>query len=129
MKTFCKLLVLSLFFAISLAGYCSNEVCRRCCQVTNTGCYNAYDQTIKGRFVSDYTFCQDCECSDPKVGCGWMVIILFFIKNDVFGKIHSFYLFFFIYLFGKAYNLGRVECASCDTLRSIERSTHLVRIC
>ena len=26
----------------------------------------------------------------------------------------------------KAYNFGSVECAGCDTLRSIERSTHLV---
>ena len=80
MKSFYKILIFSLFITVAFSGYCSNEVCRRCCQVTNTGCYNAYDQTIKGRFVTDYTFCQDCECSDPKVGCGWMVwIYIYFL--------------------------------------------------
>lgn len=79
MKNLVKLLSFISLISLGLSGYCSNEVCRRCCQVTNTGCYNAYDQTIKGRFVSDYTFCQDCECSDPKLGCGWMVHSSFFL--------------------------------------------------
>lgn len=82
MKKIYEFLILFYFIKMNFAGYCSSEVCRRCCQVTNTGCYNAYDQTIKGRFVSDYTFCQDCECSDPKVGCGWMVLLINLILID-----------------------------------------------
>lgn len=42
------------------------------------------------------TFCRDCDCDDPNFGCGW-----------------------------KANNYGRVECTSCDELKS-EVNTYVV---
>jgi hypothetical protein len=39
--------------------------------------------------MSDLTFCEDCECAEPNGGCGW-----------------------------KADKFGRVECTTCDDLRS-----------
>lgn len=89
------LVILTTIIKISVE-YCSNETCRRCCTVYQTGCYNSFDEQLEGKLVTDYTFCEDCDCSDPKIGCGWM-----------------------------GYNFGRVECASCDTLKSIQKSTSL----
>jgi hypothetical protein len=40
------------------------------------------------------SFCQDCECDDPNFGCGW-----------------------------KADSYGRVECTSCDYLKSLALQT------
>ena len=73
------------------------ETCRRCCQVTPTGCMNAMDYNIRGRFISYMSFCQDCECDDPNSGCGW-----------------------------KANSYGRVECTSCDYLKSLAMHTAVI---
>ncbi len=90
----CTILII---FSGILADYCSYETCRTCCQVTPTGCINAIDfnirvylTLIKGRYVSYKSYCQDCVCDDPTNGCGW-----------------------------KASNFGRVECTSCEGLKSM----------
>jgi hypothetical protein len=36
------------------------------------------------------SFCQDCDCDDPQFGCGW-----------------------------RGNNYGRVECTTCDNLKSM----------
>lgn len=90
MKLFSKFSLFSIFFSFALCNYCSQETCRRCCQVTPNGCFNANNFNIRGRYSSYLTFCSDCECDDPNFGCGW-----------------------------SANNFGQVECTSCDALNSI----------
>jgi len=92
-----------LFFFIILStisiinsNYCSAETCRRCCQVTPYGCMNN-QINLRGKMVSFLTFCGDCDCDDEGQGCGW-----------------------------KADNFGRVECSSCDNLRSMNQNNNIV---
>ncbi len=39
-----KTALLFLLALSSVAAYCSNETCRRCCTVSQTGCYNSFDE-------------------------------------------------------------------------------------
>lgn len=78
------------------SNYCSAETCRRCCSVTPTGCINN-QMNIRGKMVSFLSFCSDCDCDDEGQGCGW-----------------------------KASNFGRIECTSCDNLRSMDPTTNIV---
>jgi hypothetical protein len=54
---------------------------------------------LKGRYISYMTFCQDCDCDDPNSGCGWT-----------------------------ATNYGRVECTSCDKLKSMNNVMVVITI-
>ncbi|KEP60321.1 UNVERIFIED_CONTAM: hypothetical protein HHA_290250 [Hammondia hammondi] len=77
-------------FGVAKALMCTPEVCQRCCAPVATGCAPAFQQTEQGFLVSDYTFCQECDCNDPGNGCGWL-----------------------------AYGTGRMQCSSCDFLRPV----------
>ena len=79
------------------SDYCSNEICRRCCQVTPSGCMNNSEDNYNLRGASNYSFCRDCSCDDDGQGCGW-----------------------------KANNFGRIECTSCDNLRSMNTNNNIV---
>lgn len=97
MKVTIRLAVVIALLASTFCNYCSWETCRRCCQVTPTGCMNSNDYRLRGRFISYLNFCQDCDCDDPGQGCGW-----------------------------KANNFGRVECTSCDNLRTMNGANNVV---
>jgi hypothetical protein len=44
--------IMIIFFAGNInSNYCSYETCRRCCQVTPTGCVNAMDYNIRVSFI------------------------------------------------------------------------------
>lgn len=39
-----KTVLLLLLLLCRVSPYCSNETCRRCCTVSQTGCYNSFDE-------------------------------------------------------------------------------------
>ncbi|RQX73689.1 hypothetical protein TGCAST_290250 [Toxoplasma gondii CAST] len=97
-------------FGVANALMCTPEVCQRCCAPVATGCAPAFQQTEQGFLVSDYTFCQECECDDPGNGCGWYSthFLAAFAQNT-----HPFLRL--------AYGTGRMQCSSCDFLRPVAR--------
>lgn len=84
------LLLHSFLVKIFNCNYCSVETCRRCCQVLPSGCVNMHTFNLRRRYSSYLSFCADCECGDPITGCGWAVEYA-----------------------------GRVECSSCDYIKSL----------
>lgn len=90
MKLLFITIILFVILNLSLSNYCSQDICRRCCQVVPNGCVNANSFNIRGRYTSFLSFCSDCECDDPNFGCGWTA---------------------------KTY--GKVECTSCDDINSM----------
>ena len=94
-----NLLILFLIIVLissTICNYCSDETCRRCCMVTPTGCMNN-QMNLRGKMISFLTFCGDCDCDDEGQGCGW-----------------------------KASDFGRVECTSCDNLKSMNLNNNIV---
>lgn len=90
------ILILILCICLTKCNYCSAETCRRCCMVTPTGCINN-QMELRGKMVSFLSFCGDCDCDDEGQGCGW-----------------------------KADNFGRLECTSCDNLKSMNTMNNVV---
>lgn len=85
-----KVLLLINFAILSiLCDYCTEETCRKCCQVTPTGCINSVGVYSFGLRGSNLTFCNDCSCDSEGSGCGW-----------------------------KVNNFQRVECTTCDAIKS-----------
>ena len=98
MKTsvsFCIVIVLTQLNDL-LCNYCSEDICKKCCQVTTKGCINN-QLYLQGKMISFLSFCEDCDCNDDNNGCGW-----------------------------KAIEYGMIECASCDSIKSDNLSTENV---
>ncbi|XP_951964.1 uncharacterized protein TA14925 [Theileria annulata] len=74
----------------SKSHFCPENICKLCCKPTQSGCVNGFVQNYNQALTSVSLACQDCNCSNPQIGCGWA---------------------------GRRFK--RVECNSCSTLNSL----------
>ncbi|KAG6439891.1 uncharacterized protein BBOV_IV003495 [Babesia bovis T2Bo] len=54
------------------AQFCTEAVCQLCCKATQNGCVNAFTSHTKGTLMSDNLYCEQCNCDNPQIGCGWV---------------------------------------------------------
>lgn len=47
-----KMIVWICLITLAVSNYCSMETCRRCCQVTPTGCIDAMDYNIRVNYYN-----------------------------------------------------------------------------
>lgn len=87
--------VLSQIYFISVADshFCTASVCQLCCKATQEGCVNAFTSYAKGTLINNNLACEQCNCDNPQIGCGWV---------------------------GRRFK--RVECTSCDIIDTMLQS-------